>query len=69
MIRFQHDTPAAFASGEAAVPSATKLTGLGDAAYVVGGFIAVLKGTVAVRITAPLATAAQVETLARQIVG
>jgi len=68
-IRFQHDTATTFAAGEAAVPSATKLTGLGDAAYGVAGFIAVLKGTVAIRITAPLATAAQVETLARQILG
>jgi hypothetical protein len=68
-IRFQKDTAATFAAGEAAVPGATKLSGLGDAAYVDAGFIAVLKGSVAVRITAPLATATQVEALARQIVG
>jgi hypothetical protein len=43
--------------------------GLGDAAFAESGFIDVLKGSVAVRITAPLATAAQVETLARNIVG
>ena len=68
-IVFQKDTPSTFAAGEAAVPTATKVAGLGDAAYTSGGFLAVLKGNTALRITAPLSTSAQVEALAHQIVG
>ena len=70
-IVFQTDTTATFAAGKAAVATAgqtlVNVPGLGDAAYVVGGFLAVLKGSVALRITSPLSTPAQVEALARQI--
>ena len=69
-IRFQKDTTTTFAAGKAAVgAAAVPVSGLGDAAYAVSGFIDVLKGSVAVRITAPLASTAQVETLAHKIVG
>jgi hypothetical protein len=47
----------------------TSVPGLGDQAYVVNGFIAVLKGSISVKITSPLSSAAQVEALAHQIVG
>lgn len=64
---------ATFAAGKNAVAAAgeTPVTvpGLGDSAYVVGGFLAVLKGSVAIEITSPLSTPAQVEALARQILG
>jgi hypothetical protein len=68
-IVFQLDTASAFAAGEAAVPTATKVTGIGDAAYTAGGFLAALKGTTALRITSPLSTSAQLEALARSILG
>jgi uncharacterized cupin superfamily protein len=72
-IQFQTDTAATFASGKSAVTTAGEapvtVPGLGDSAYVVGGFLAVLKGSVATKITSPLSTPAQVEALARQILG
>jgi hypothetical protein len=68
-VAFQKDTASTFAAGEAAVPTATKVSGLGDAAYNAGGFLAVLKGTTALRITAPLSTSAQVAALAHKILG
>jgi len=68
-VVFQTDTASTFAAGESAVPTATKVSGLGDAAYKAGGFLAVLKGTSALRITSPLSTPAQVEALAHKIVG
>jgi hypothetical protein len=68
-IVFQKDTASTFAAGEAAVPTATKIVGLGNSAYGTTGFIAVLNGQYALRITAPLSTQAQLETLARQILG
>jgi hypothetical protein len=72
-IQFQTDMAATFAAGKNAVATAgeTPVTvpGLGDSAYVVGGFLAVLKGSVAIEITSPLSTPAQVEALARQILG
>lgn len=72
-IAFQEDTRATFASGERAVSSAggvvtvTAIPGLGDAAYGVDGFLAVLSGSTAVRITAPLSTLSQLEALARTV--
>jgi hypothetical protein len=68
-IAFQQATASTFAAGEAAVPIAAKVSALGDAAYVAGGFLAVLKGTTALRITSPLSTATQVEALAHSILG
>lgn len=70
-IVFEEDTRATFAAGEQAVAGAggapTTVTGLGDAAYGVYGFLAVLKGSTALRITAPVASLAQLEGLARTI--
>ena len=70
-IVFQEDTRATFAAGEQAAAGAggapTTVTGLGDAAYGVYGFLAVLSGSTALRITAPLSTLTQVEGLARTI--
>jgi len=66
-VDFQEDTSATFAAGEAAVPSVVKVSGLGDAAYGVSGFLAVLNGSYAIRISAPLSSLAQLETLARKL--
>jgi hypothetical protein len=70
-IQFQTDTAATFAAGKNAVATAgeTPVTLTSDESYVVGGFLAVLKGSVAIKITSPLSTPAQVEALARQILG
>jgi len=68
-IQFQTDTAATFAAGEAAVSSPTNVSGLGDAAYYVSGFIDVLKGSVAVKIVSAFSTTDQLEALAHQIVG
>jgi len=51
------------------VPTATVVSGLGDAAYVAGGFLAVLRGTYSIRVLAPLSSPQQLEALARKLVG
>jgi hypothetical protein len=67
-ITFQQDTAASFAAGENAVPSVTKVSGLGDAAYVTTGFIAVLNGRYSIRILAPTSSPHQLEALARTLI-
>jgi hypothetical protein len=72
-IQFQQDTVFTFTAGENAVAATlgtpTSVPGLGDQAYETLGFIAVLKGSISVKITAPLSSASEVEALAHQIVG
>ena len=68
-IEFQQDTAATFAAGENAVPSATKVSGLGDAAYTTTGFLAVLNGGYSFKIVSPLSSTAQLEALGRTLVG
>jgi hypothetical protein len=71
-IRFERGSTAAFNAGEHAVGAmAVKVNGLGDTAYTtgVGGFLAVLKGSLILRITAPMTSAVQLEALARQLIG
>ncbi len=70
-IAFQEDTHATFQAGEQAVigtgQTPTNVPGLGDAAYGITGFLAVLTGSTALRITAPLSSLAQLEALARSV--
>jgi hypothetical protein len=71
-ISFQKDTAASFAAGENAVPKSVRVTvkGLGKAAYgtKVGGFLAVFLGGESIRITAPGASLARLETLAHKLI-
>jgi len=68
-IEFQQDTSASFTAGENAVPTATKVSGLGDAAYTSGGFLAVLNGTYSIRILSAFSSTQQLEALARKLLG
>jgi hypothetical protein len=66
-IAYEQDTMSTFASAEASAPGAEKIGGLGDAAYTAPGVIAVLNSGTGLRITAPAATRAQLQALARQV--
>ena len=66
-IAYEQDTTSAFTSAEASVRGAEKVGGLGDAAYTAPGLIAVLNSGTGLRITAPAATRAQLQALARQV--
>ncbi len=66
-IDLQQDTPATFTAGENAVPTAIVVPGLGDAAYVASGFLAVLHGTYSIRVLSPFSSAPQLEALARKL--
>jgi hypothetical protein len=68
-IDFQKDTAGTFAAAEAAVPNATKVSGLGQGAFTTTGFVYVYDGGVSVKVLSPLSTSAQVQALAKQIVG
>lgn len=68
-IDFQQDTAATFSAGEKAVPTATVVSGLGDAAYMTTGFLAVLHGSYAIRILSPMSSPQQLEALARKLLG
>lgn len=66
-IDFQQDTSASFAAGEKAVPMATIVSGLGDAAYMSSGFLAVLHGTYSIRVLSAFSSEQQLEALARKL--
>ena len=70
-IQFQVDTSSSFTAGENAVPTSVraKVSGLGKAAYgtKTGGFLAVFLGSSSIRITAPGASLAHLEQLARKL--
>ena len=68
-VEFQKDTASTFAAAEAAVPTATKVTGLGKGAFATSGFVYVFTGDMSVKVLSPLSSTAQVEALAKKIVG
>jgi len=72
-VEFEQTTETAFAAGEQGVTTsglkATKVSGLGDAAYETSGFIDVLNGTESIKVVSPFSTPAQLQALARQIIG
>jgi len=71
-IQFQKETAASFAAGENAVAKSLRTTvkGLGKAAWgsKYGGFLAVFLGSESIRITAPGASLARLEKLARKLI-